>query len=326
MIQKPDFKRYIATETVGAIIGAAGAVGAAGTQAYASGKMNKRAEKFNREEAEKQRTWNEYMADKQNAWNYQMWNEALDYDSPVNQVERLRAAGLNPMYYGLDGNSAQAAPDAAQPLGYERAQAPNYENPVASGIDAAMKVAQIANIQANTAKTNNENITETQRREKLLADIDVTRQDLKNKLAEEGLTEAKRKEIEKQLEWTDRLNEAIIAEKDANAKLSQAQKKRIEDLLEGEKIIQSKTIQDFDEKWKKIHAEIAKIAGENAILAKDLENYALNHASNGFMGTGLSGQNILRLFSGEHEPESKDKKNQRKQQGDMAATIVDNKY
>ena len=40
--------------TLGAIITGASAVGSAGISGYASGKMNKRAEKFNREEAEKQ--------------------------------------------------------------------------------------------------------------------------------------------------------------------------------------------------------------------------------------------------------------------------------
>ena len=159
MIRLPfAFKRCIATETVGAIIGAAGAVGAAGTQAYASGKMNKRAEKFNREEAEKQRTWNENMADKQNAWNYRLWQEALEYDNPASQKQRLLDAGLNPLYFGLDGNSAAAFQGAAQPLGYERAQAPNYENPATTGLAAftqatsLMKDIELKNAQIDKLK------------------------------------------------------------------------------------------------------------------------------------------------------------------------------
>lgn len=279
---------------LGAIISGASAVGSAGMNAWASGKMNKRAEKFNREEAEKQRAFSVEQTEKQNNWNYQLWKEALDYDSPANQVQRLMDAGLNPLYYGLDGNQAQNAPQSAQPLGYERAQAPNYLNPVAGAIDSAFKVAQISNIQADTAKKNNENLTETQRREKLMADIENAKQELNNMKAQEGLTKSQKDEIDKRISWMDRLNEATVAEKDASASLSRAQKKRVEELLEGEKLIQSKTIQDFDERWKKIHAEISKIAGENAILAKDLENYALNHANNGFMGTGLSLTNLIR--------------------------------
>lgn len=314
--------------TLGAIITGGSAVGSAGMNAWASGKMNKRAEKFNREEAEKQREFSVQQTDKQNNWNYQLWKESLDYDSPANQVQRLRDAGLNPLYFGLDGNTSQSAPQSAQPLGYERASAPNYANPVANAIDSAVKVAQIANIQADTAKKNNENLTETQRREKILADIDNARQELNNMKAQEGLTQSQKDEIDKRISWMDRLNEATIAEKDANAKLSASQKKRVDELLEGEKLLQSKTLADFDKRWVKIDAEIKKMAKETGLLEKDIENYALNHASNGFMGTGLSGQNLIRLFVGD-KPEHKEtpeEKDERMRTGDASATVVENKY
>lgn len=129
---------------VTALIKGGAAVAGAGVNAYASGAMNRRAEKFNREEAEKQRTWNENMAEKQNAWNYRLWHEALDYDKPENQLQRLKDAGLNPLYFGLDGNSAAAFQGAAQPLGYERASAPNYENPVTAGIGAFTQLTSLA--------------------------------------------------------------------------------------------------------------------------------------------------------------------------------------
>lgn len=314
--------------TLGAIITGGAAVGSAGMNAWASGKMNKRAEKFNREEAEKQREFSVQQTDKQNNWNYQLWKEALDYDSPANQVQRMRDAGLNPLYFGLDGNTSQSAPQAAQPLGYERAQAPNYANPIGNAIDSAVKVAQIANIQADTAKKNNENLTETQRREKILADIDNARQELNNMKAQEGLTQSQKDEIDKRISWMDRLNEATIAEKDANAKLSASQKKRVDELLEGEKLLQSKTLADFDKRWAKIDAEIKKMAQETGLLEKDIENYALNHASNGFMGTGLSFQNLIRLLRGEDPvpPETPEQRDDRMRTGDAAATVVENKY
>ena len=34
-----------------------------------------------------------------------MWQREQTYNSPENQVQRLRDAGLNPLFYGLDGNS-----------------------------------------------------------------------------------------------------------------------------------------------------------------------------------------------------------------------------
>lgn len=277
-----------------ALIKGAGTAIAGGASALAAGNLNRKNREFQQAEAEKQRAWNETMAEKQNAWNYEMWQKATEYDSPVNQVQRLRDAGLNPLFYGLDGNASQSAPTAAQPLGYERADAGNWANPVQSGLDAAIKVAQVSNIQADTAKKNEETLTETQRREKIQADIANAKQELQNMLAQEGLTNAQKDQIQKNIAWCDRLNEATIAEKEADAALKEWQKKRVEELLEGEKILQSKTIEDFDHKWEKIRAEIAKMAKETGVLALDIENYALNHASNGFMGTGLSLQNLFR--------------------------------
>lgn len=296
MFIKPNFQRYVAgvdDAALAAGISAAGSVIGAGASAVGQSSLNKKTREFNREEAEKQRLWSEEMWNKQNAWNYEMWQAQNDYNSPAAQIQRLRDAGLNPLFYGLDGSSAGDL-SAAQPLGYERAQMSTMANPMASFQDVATRVAQIANIQADTAKKNNENLTETQRREKLIADIEVAKQELFNRRAEEGLTNAQRERIDKDIAWLDRLNEATLAEKEANAALSKSQKKRIDELLEGEKLIQSKTIEDFEHKWSKISAEIAKMAKETGLLAKDIENYALNHASNGFMGSGLSIQNLLR--------------------------------
>lgn len=277
----------------GAIIGGAATVIGAGTSAVAQSSLNKKTREFNREEAEKQRLWSEEMYNRQNAWNYEMWQKQNEYNSPTAQVERLRDAGLNPLYYGLDGSSAGDL-SAAQPLGYERATIQNQVNPIGNAQDVAMRIAQIANIQADTAKKGEETKSEVQRREKVQAEIEVTKQDLKNKLAEEKLTDIQRENIQKSIDWCDRLNEAVVAERDANAALNKSTKKRIDELLEGEKLLQSKTLQDFDEKWNKIRAEIKKIAKETGLLQLDIENYALNHANNGFMGTGLSINNLIR--------------------------------
>lgn len=291
----------------GALIKGAGTALAGGASALAAGNLNRKNRKFQQEEAEKQRAWNETMAEKQNAWNYDMWLKATEYDSPANQMQRLLDAGLNPLYFGLDGNASQAAPEAAQPLGYERASAGVWNNPIQSGLDAAIKVAQVSNIQADTAKKGEETLEVTKRREKIQADIELARQELQNKLAEEGLTKAKKEEIERNLAWLDRINEAAIAMQEAETALKQSQKKRIEELLEGEKLLQIKTAEDFDHKWKKIDAEIAKLAEETGLLKKDIENYALNHASNGFMGSGLSLQNLFRVFtSGNRQPKERD--------------------
>lgn len=284
----------ISEAALGGIISAAGSVAGAGASAIAAGNLNKKNRAWQEQQAATQRAWNEAMADKQNAWNYEMWLKEQDYNNPANQVQRLRDAGLNPLFYGLDGNSVSQAQPAAQPLGYDRASQFNVANPIGAGFDAAVKVAQVSNIQANTAKQNEETLSEVQRRERIVADIDLAKQELMNMKSSQKLTVKQVEEIDRNLGWLDRLNEATISEKESRAKLDDSQRKRIDELLEGEKILQVKSAEDFDKRWKKIDADIAKMAKETGILQKDIENYALNHASNGFMGTGLSMQNLFR--------------------------------
>ena len=102
--------------------------------------MNRRQMAFNAEQAQLQRDWSEQMYNNQNAWNYKMWNEQNAYNTPEAQVQRLRDAGLNPLYYGLDGSSAGSAQPAAQPLGYERAQVGALGNPLASANDIGLRL------------------------------------------------------------------------------------------------------------------------------------------------------------------------------------------
>lgn len=93
-------------------IGAAIAAAGAGAQGVASGKMNKRAERFNREEAEKTRNYNT-----------DMWNRNNAYNTPEQQMKRYRDAGLNPYMMSYDnGNGSQASSSA-------QASAPNYSIP-----------------------------------------------------------------------------------------------------------------------------------------------------------------------------------------------------
>lgn len=256
-----------------------------------------------------QRQWNEQMMNQQNAWNEEMWNKQNLYNTPSEQVRRLRDAGLNPLYYGLDGSSASGV-QSAQALGsdtasYSRASASAFDNPVTAGLDSAARLAQIFNIQADTAKKTEEGISEVFSREKTIQEIENLKQDLNNKLASEKLTDVQREQIQKSIDWLDRLNEATIAEKESSTSLNHAQQKRIEELLEGEKLLQSKSIADFEHRWKKISAEISKMADEESLLELDIENYALNHAQSGILGSGASIPNLTRLFERFMDPDNK---------------------
>lgn len=273
-------------------------IASAGVNAISQGIQNAQNRKFQSAEAEKQRDWNEAMQDKANAWSLEMWNKTNEYNSPLAQIERMREAGLNPLYYGLDGSSANGL-ESAQALGYQQPDMKSTVNPIAAGIDAALHTAQISNIQADTAKKGQETLTEVQNREKIQADIEKTKQEIDNLKATEGLTKSQQAQIDKVVEWADRINSAAVAMHEANAALSNAQKNRIDKLLEGEQLIQAKTIEDFDRRWNKIDAEIKKMAAETGLAYLDIQNYALNHTSNGFMGTGLSLQNFVRAIQGQ---------------------------
>lgn len=114
--------------------------------------QNKKNREFEREEAEKERAWNEKMFNETNAWNLEMWNKENEYNTPENQVQRLRDAGLNPMYFGLDGTGNAGSVNSAQALGYERASVGNQQNPIAG----ALQMAQLAQMESQTEKTKSE--------------------------------------------------------------------------------------------------------------------------------------------------------------------------
>lgn len=47
--------------------------------------------------------------------NIELWKMQADYMKPINQMKRLKEAGLNPLFYGLDGNGTSAPQPAPTP-------------------------------------------------------------------------------------------------------------------------------------------------------------------------------------------------------------------
>lgn len=164
--------------------------------------LNKKNRKWQEEQAAIQREYSTERMNAQNAWNMEMWNKENEYNSPLSQVQRLRDAGLNPLYYGLDGSSASAL-ESAQPLGYERAESNFQTNPIAAGIDAFIQAkgiensTKLANAQIDKLKEDTKSVgldnqwkeetmqarteSETLKNEVLRSDVRLKKQDLKNK-------------------------------------------------------------------------------------------------------------------------------------------------
>lgn len=103
----------------------AGMVGA-GLNAYSANMANK----WNRREAEKNRKWQE-----------EMWNKQNEYNLPVNQLQRIKAAGLNPnLVFGQNGMSTQGASFNATPVQPNMAS-PQYGD-MLHGIGSALQMYQ----------------------------------------------------------------------------------------------------------------------------------------------------------------------------------------
>lgn len=127
------------------------------------------------EENQKTRDYNLMLARQQNAWNIEQyereqrdyldnWNRQNEYDSPSAQMERFKAAGLNPnLIYGQMSSSPSidtssiagsltagesASPNDMSPLG----RMPTFGDALQQGLDAGLKEAQIESIKANTEK------------------------------------------------------------------------------------------------------------------------------------------------------------------------------
>lgn len=144
--------------------------------------------------------------------------QMMEYNSPVNQVRRLRQAGLNPalaMTHGMmdSGNASTPAP----PL-------PQFDtNPLAEGVRASQQLelqersvnAEVANTEANTEAQRIRNKTQLMR--------DLTElMNMRSQMAERNKnTEFLDKQIafrQKEIDWFDRKSGAEIARQEAETK------------------------------------------------------------------------------------------------------------
>lgn len=106
------------------------------------------ANKANKQIAAETNAANERINQSQLDYNWDMWHAQNDYNNPAASRKRLADAGLNPIYYGLDGSSA-ASGNAFTPIASQQA-ASTIPNDFSAFGDAALRYAQIRNIEADT--------------------------------------------------------------------------------------------------------------------------------------------------------------------------------
>lgn len=211
-------------------------------------------------------------------------------------VKDMQAAGLNPALMYGSGSAATTPSGSTASTG----SAPSYES-FASLVQMMQLPKQLelieSQIKANYAaagKVAEETESERVRRQQMLTEISHIQSDIDLKLTQTNLTEAQRANLELATSWLDRLNEATLKSVEAKSALDVSTKNRLDALVDGEINLQNATLANFAHQWQKISAEVDKIADERNLLKEDLENYLLNHMSNGFMGSGISLQNLIR--------------------------------
>lgn len=108
----------------------------------------------------KTRAFNLQMAKLQNKWNIEQWNRENKYNSPIEQKNRLEAAGLNASLIGgaSSGNASSlnmVGPAPAQPTDYSQGMSARLQG-MQMIANAALTAAQTENVKANTRKVNEE--------------------------------------------------------------------------------------------------------------------------------------------------------------------------
>ena len=162
---------------VAAAIAAGAALAGSGAQAYASGKLNKKTLKFNRETRDMQR-----------AWALEDWEKANQYNSPAQQMQRLKEAGLNPhLIYGSGSATSNAAP-------VRSTDTPSW-NPSIPDVGSGIASAGAQGVQAylDTQRMENQNKLVDAQILKTLTDVDSTKLNMETKkmLQESQATYAK---------------------------------------------------------------------------------------------------------------------------------------
>lgn len=209
----------------GALAGIGSLIGG-GISAISQNNTNKTNLQIARETNRANRQNQEY----QNEWNLNMWNRQNEYNDPSVQRQRLEDAGLNPIFYGLDGTgnagALQSAPFEAQ-NGFPMQNSGQFigqsvANAFNAYSDAYLKKAQADNLNADTESKKSQTVGQDLENQLKSATLDseiqvgnlklpVTQQLLRNYEADGKKTLKQVEEIEKHIDQM--TNDIDIAKK-----------------------------------------------------------------------------------------------------------------
>lgn len=183
--------------TTAAIISAAASAAGSGFSAVTGSNLNKKNRRFYEEQREKQNEFNAQQAQ----FAYERQRELLqymnEYDSPFNQMQRYKAAGINPAL--AVSNISAAGTNASGVPAASGGEAPAYSvsNPMSQVSSDLSQIASIfANLKVQTAQAANLNAdTEKKGSEKKNLDADTVLKD-----SQKAAVEASTKEVLQRIE------------------------------------------------------------------------------------------------------------------------------
>lgn len=207
-------------------IAAGSAILSAGTQAYTAGKSNLKTRRLIRQQY-----------DQQKRDNLENWHRQNEYNSPVAEVERLKAAGLNPaLAYGSSaGAGGQASPVQSTKHASYTPQTPDYGKPIAAIIPSILQMADLEHKEAVTSNTREQG--NLLKQEGLIRDLQLSEGlfgfDQKQKMSEisqqykrnqllqqtQAIDIAQRKDIRDQLQAGANLEKILTDNKLTNSKI-----------------------------------------------------------------------------------------------------------
>lgn len=234
-----DFRRYVVDPFFGTVVSSLGSLIGGSIQNSQNQKMQNAA--FRHQEK---------MMDKANQFSYGLWNETNEYNTPLNKRKRLEEAGLNPIYYGLDGVANSQAFQSAMPSTPTPAHMENVVGPAANAMaQYPLLKAQIDNIKADTDKKK----------------VEAEGQSLENEI-----TNASKGDIIKwnNVQW--RVGEASIENQVAQAKKASEETNAIQITLDNQQ--RALDLHEQEVNIKKIYAALDKMR-----LDKDLKQQAIDY-------------------------------------------------